>query len=97
MTRWLASGIRRDLCVLLYHLESPTGQSLKRALESHYEASIDPSEFYGAVTALVDQGFVARHPDGVHDRYSLTAAGETALLGHYEWTTEMLEREDFRT
>ena len=93
MSRWLASGIRRDICILLYQHESPTGQSLKRSLETHYESSLSPTEFYGAVTALVEQGFVDRRPDGVHDAYTLTPAGETALLEHVTWVSELIDME----
>lgn len=95
MTRWLASGIRRDICILVYHHESPTGQTLKRELETHYESALSPTEFYGAVNALVDRGFAERRPDGVHDRYTLTQVGETALLEHVEWLSEMMDEDGF--
>lgn len=93
MTRWLASGRRRDICVLVCHLDAPTGQSLKRALEEHYETTITPTAFYGAADALVERGFLRKQPDGVHDRYSLTAGGERALREHFEWMAGMLQQE----
>ncbi len=91
MAKFLVSGRRRDLVVLVYAMGEPREQELKRALESHYEDRISPGEFYGAVEALVDHGFLRKTPDGVHDRVSLTDAGETALLDHYQWLTEQIE------
>lgn len=91
MAKFLASGRRRDLVVLVYAMGNPREQALKRAIEDHYEERISPSEFYGAVEALVDHGFVRKTADGVHDRVSLTDAGERALLQYYEWLTEKME------
>lgn len=85
MTRWLSSGLRRDICILIHRRGEPTGQSLKRALESHYERAISPSEFYGALETLVERGFAEKRPDGVHDRYALSAAGERGLRDHLDW------------
>lgn len=91
MAKFLVSGRRRDLVVLVYAMGNPREQALKRALETHYEDRISPAEFYGAIEALVDHGFVRKTADGVHDRVSLTEAGERALLDHYEWMTEQIE------
>lgn len=91
MAKFLASGRRRDLVVLVYSLSNPREQELKRALETQYGERISPAAFYGAVEALVDHGFVQKTADGVHDRVSLTDAGETALLDHYEWLSEQIE------
>jgi len=92
MSKFLASGLRRDLVLLVYSLENPRGQELKRALESHYEERIPPREFYGALDQLEANAFLSKAPDGVHDRYELTEAGTEALLDHVDWLEEQMER-----
>lgn len=92
MAKWLRSGIRRDVCVVLASLGEPTGQECKAALEDHYGERVAPETFYGALDALVDAGHVSESVDGIHDRYALTAAGEATLRDHYEWVaTAMAE------
>ncbi|MFB6268102.1 MAG: PadR family transcriptional regulator [Halodesulfurarchaeum sp.] len=93
MSRWLASGLRRDICVLLAGLGTPTGQALKRALEDHYGEHVSPSEFYGALDTLEDRGFVDSHPDGVHDRYGLTDAGRRSLERQFDWMKGLVEED----
>ncbi len=88
MARWLRSGIRRDVCVVLADHETPTGQEVKTALEAHYDDRLSPETFYGALEALVDAGHVEKRADGIHDRYALTDAGERALRDHYEWLAD---------
>jgi len=85
MTRWLHSGLRRDVCFVVSTLDRPTEQGVKRTLESHYDERIEPGEFRGALEALVDTGHLATEPDSVHDRYWLTDAGDRALERHREW------------
>ena len=91
MTKWLQSGRRRDLCVLLAAESDLHGQQLKSRLESHYDDRIEPKSFYGSLSALVDAGFVAKRTEGIYDVYSLTEAGERRVRAHYEWMGEHLE------
>lgn len=70
-----------------------TGQKLKTRLERHYDERIDPKSFYGALSALVDAGFVRKRTDGIADAYALTDAGERRVREHYEWTGEHLADE----
>lgn len=91
MTKWLRSGLRRDACAVIHALGTPTGQECKTTLEDHYDDRLDSKAFYGALDALVETGHVRRVPDGIHDRYALSDAGERALLAHYEWLTECLD------
>ncbi|MFB6108261.1 MAG: PadR family transcriptional regulator [Haloplanus sp.] len=91
--KWLRSGLRRDLCVVVAAADDPTAQECKAALESQYDDRIDPSTFYGALDRLVDGGHLDERVDGIHDRYELTAAGERALRAHYEWVSDALGEE----
>lgn len=86
--KWLQSGLRRDVCVLLYGAGEEKGQRLKTELEAHYGSHVAPKQFYGALEALVDAGFVESREEGLHDVYSLTDAGERALVTHFEWVRE---------
>ncbi|EMA39822.1 PadR family transcriptional regulator [Halobiforma nitratireducens] len=94
MTKWLQSGRRRDICVLLAGDGQLRGQQLKSRLESHYDERIDPKSFYGSLSALVESGFVEERTDGIHDVYALTDAGERRVREHYEWLQTHLEAED---
>ena len=92
--RWLSSGLRRDVCVVLYALDGPTGQEAKATLEDHYDRRLSPDRFYGALEALVDAGHATERADGVHDRYALTEAGERALRAHAAWVADRVETDD---
>jgi DNA-binding PadR family transcriptional regulator len=94
VTRWLQSGTRRDLCVLLYGAGELRAQQLKSRLESHYEGRVEPRQYYGALDRLVSTGHVETRTEGIHDVYSLTDAGERALREHYAWFTDRVEKED---
>ena len=91
MTRWLQSGRRRDVCVLLYEDGPLRGQKLKTRLEAHYDARIDSQSFYAAMDSLVDKGFVETTTEGIHDAYALTEAGEKRVEDHFEWMREKVE------
>ena len=93
MTRFLQSGRRRDVCVLLAD-EPRHAQALKTRLESHYDARIDPKSFYGALDALENAGFVETRTEGIHDVYALTDAGESRLRDHVEWVLEHVDLPD---
>ena len=90
MTRFLQSGRRRDICVLLAD-EPRQAQALKSSLESHYDVRIDPKSFYGALDALEDSGFVETETEGIHDSYMLTDAGEQRLYDHLDWMQTHLD------
>lgn len=84
MTRFLQSGRRRDICVLLAG-ESMQAQALKARLESHYGERIEPQSFYGALDALERAGFVETRAEGIHDVYALTDVGREQLREQLRW------------
>ncbi len=88
---WLQSGRRRDLCFLLAAEGELRGQQLKSALESRYEARLEPKSFYGSLSALVDAGVVEKRTEGLYDVYSLTDTGERQVREHGEWVRSCLE------
>lgn len=95
MAKWLQSGRRRDICVLLAAAEDGelTGQRLKTRLERRYDTRIDPQSFYGGLEAMEDAGFVTRRTDGIADKYSLTEAGERRLREQFDWMSDALREE----
>lgn len=97
MSRWLRSGLRRDLCVVIHALDEPTGQRIKTTLEDHYDDRLEPRAVHGALAELETAGFVTTRTDGLHDHYSLTDAGEAAVLDHYQWLRESIEDAGERT
>ena len=91
MSKWLESGLRRDVCVVVAAEGDPTQQSVKRAVERKNDDRIDPKRFRGAVQKLESAGLVEREQDGLHDRLSLTGAGERRLRAHREWEADYLD------
>jgi len=92
MAKWLQSGRRRDICVLIAGSEDGTltGQRLKTRLERCYDTRIDPKSFYGALEAMESSGFLERHTEGIADQYALTDAGQKRLHEQFEWMREAL-------
>jgi DNA-binding PadR family transcriptional regulator len=89
--RWLHSGLRRDICVVVAALDQPTAQRAKSTLSRRYDDRIEPKTFYGALEALVDGSHLERETEGIHDRYSLTPAGERLMQAHFAWVHELLD------
>lgn len=94
MAKWLQSGRRRDICVVLAAEGELPGQRVKSELESHYDERLEPKAFYGSLSALVDGGFVEERTEGIQDRYALTEAGERRLREHAEWMESAVEGEE---
>jgi len=92
VSEWLASGLRRDVCVRLYGDECRR-QRLKSDLESRYDRRLDPRRFREAVSALVDDGHVEVRTEGIADVYALTPAGERGVETQYAWLRERVEEE----
>lgn len=88
MARWLQSGVRRDVCVVLYGAGELREKELKRRLQDHYDDRFEPGRFRRIVGKLVDAGHVTRRADGLQDAYELTDAGREALEAHFEWARE---------
>ena len=86
---WLASGTRRDVCILLYRRELDA-QTLKSELEARYDRRVKPDRFYGAVEALESTGHVEKHVEGLEDVYSLTEAGRTRVEAQFGWMHQRL-------
>ncbi len=98
MTKWLQSGRRRDICLLLAAADSGLrGQAVKTRLEAHYDDHIDPSSFYGSLSALVENGHLQTRQDGIHDVYVLTATGERRVREHAMWVSACVDDADAGT
>jgi hypothetical protein len=90
---WLTSGMRRDVCILLYGEEYRT-QKLKTALQRRYDRRLRPKQFEAAVNALVDDGYVERRVDGIADVVTLTDRGTRGVEAQYEWLREQVGASD---
>jgi len=90
MTRFLQSGRRRDICVLLAD-ESMQAQALKTRLTDHYGERIDPESFYAALDTLERNGFVETRTEGIHDVYALTDRGRERLDEHLAWVRRQVD------
>ncbi|MEF8774364.1 MAG: PadR family transcriptional regulator [Halobacteriales archaeon] len=92
MAKWLQSGVRRDVCILLYGEDELRFEELKTRLQDHYGDRIRPERFRERVESLVDAGHVDRRVDGLHDVYCLTDDGRAALEAHVEWIDDQTGR-----
>ena len=92
MPEWFASGLRRDVCILLYDTELKK-QKLKTALQRRYDRRLRPQQFDGAVRALVEAGHVERERDGIADVLSLTEQGHRGVKRQYQWLRDRVEGE----
>ncbi|MCU4717478.1 PadR family transcriptional regulator [Halapricum hydrolyticum] len=92
--KWLQSGRRRDLCVLLYGEDGVPAQKLKTALERRYGERIDPKQFYGAMEALERLGHVRSRTEGLSDVYELTDAGREHVEVYAAWLDDEVGCED---
>lgn len=88
MTRWLASGQRRDICLVLYGEDGLRGKEIETRLQAHYDRRLDTKQFDGLLSKLVDTGHVERTVEGIHDVYALTDAGAAAVETHLDWARE---------
>lgn len=87
---WLTSGLRRDICVLLYD-EERRAQKLKSSLESRYDRRVKPDRFYGALDSLEKNGYVEQRVEGLEDVYSLTDPGRKSVEAQFEWMRQRVE------
>jgi len=90
MSRWLQSGLRRDVCITIAGLNDPTVSGVKRALEKQYETRVRPKTFHGAIDGLESQGVVVRTADGARERIRLTETGENGIREQFEWMSDAL-------
>ncbi len=90
---WLTSGMRRDVCILLYG-EELRAQTLKSELEARYDRRIKPDRFYGALETLESKDHVEKRVEGLEDVYSLTDAGRERVEAQFEWMRDRLAAED---
>ena len=90
MSKWLQSGRRRDICIIVAGAGEAQAQAIKADLSERYDERIDPKSFYGALEALVGSGFLETRTEGIHDVYALTDAGEARMREHFEWMREQL-------
>ena len=94
MTKWLQSGRRRDVCIILAGEGPLNGQALKSRLESHYDSRVEPKSFYGALDTLVDNGHLELRESGIHDEYALTDAGRRMVDEQFAWMRDHVEADD---
>jgi len=97
MTKWLQSGRRRDVCIILAGEGPLNGQALKSRLESHYDSRVEPKSFYGALDTLVDNGHLELRESGIHDEYALTDAGRRMVDEQFAWMRDHVEADDGNT
>jgi len=90
MSGWLASGLRRDVCIAVSGLESPSDREIKKEIEERYGKSVPPRRFYGALEALEKDGYLEREVEGIHDCFSLTKPGARALEAQFDWFAERM-------
>lgn len=87
---WLASGLRRDVCILLYPEEIRV-QQIKSKLEDRYDRRISPEQYYGAISALDDAGMLEIRVEGLNDVARLTDRGEKGVEAQFAWMKTLID------
>ena len=88
MAKWLQSGVRRDVCLVLYGADELRLKELETRLQDHYDERFEPERFRRKVEKLVDRDHLERRTEGLHDVYALTDDGAAAVEAHLSWARE---------
>jgi DNA-binding PadR family transcriptional regulator len=74
------TGFQGELLIQIYELDQPSGQAIRRALESEHDEQVNHGQLYPNLDALVDYGLIEK---GKQDRranyYEATPGGRTLV------------------
>ena len=89
------SGFRRDLLYVVTGLDAPSGLTIKAALESYYDKSINHGRLYPNLDYLVEEGYLVKgSKDKRTNEYTLSDEGRQALHEYHRWASERVPEVD---
>lgn len=88
------TGFQRDLLGIIGRLGSPMGLDVKEEYEVTYGVrSVNHGRLYPNLDKLAEKGLVEKGTmDDRTNEYSLTPRGVDAVVVHYEWWEETVDR-----
>ena len=85
------TGFQRDILYCVAGAETPSGPTVRQALEEYQSAEVNHSRVYQNLSDLIEEGYLTK--GSINDRtnrYELTAAGRQLLVDRQEWETAKL-------
>jgi len=85
------TGFQRDILYCVAGAETPSGPTVRQALEEYHSGEVTHSRLYKNLGDLVEDGYLTK--GSINDRtnsYELTAAGRQLLADRQEWETAKL-------
>jgi len=84
------TGFQRDLLYVIAGSDQPSGQTVRRKLESHID-NVNHGRLYPNLDELVDYGLVEKgSQDQRTNYYEVTPSGEQLLVRRREWENQHL-------
>ncbi len=89
------TGFQRDLLYVVLNKEDPSGQSIKKEIESYYDGNINHGRLYPNLDELVDKELVIKgKQDERTNYYSITPEGIRAIQDYHNWVSDMVSSTD---
>lgn len=89
------TGFQRDLVYVIVNLDKPSGQDIRRELESYYDGGVNHGRLYPNLEILVEEGFVNK---GTQDQrtnyYEITDKGIELLQSRHDWVNNLVNTEE---
>lgn len=76
------TGFQADLLLQIYELDQPSGQAIRRALESEHEEPVNHGRLYPNLDALVDYGLIEKGEQDRRTNYYEATPGGRELVEH---------------
>ncbi len=84
------TGFQRDLLYVIAGLDQPSGQSVRRELETHVE-NVNHGRLYPNLDELVEHSLIEKgNQDQRTNYYELTESGEELLSCRREWENQFV-------
>jgi len=84
------TGFQRDLLYVIAGLEEPSGQSIRREMETHVD-NVNHGRLYPNLDALVEYSLVEKgSQDQRTNFYALTEEGQQVIDSRRDWEMDLL-------
>jgi DNA-binding PadR family transcriptional regulator len=93
MTVHELAAMQRDLLFVVYGMDDPYGQAIKRELESTQDRSVLAGHVYSNLNDLTEMGLIHKgSKNGRMNEYSLTEEGRTRVHDRIQWERQFVQR-----
>lgn len=86
------TGFQRDVLYVVLHEEHPSGQSIRRKMEEHYNENINHGRLYPNLDTLVESGLLNKgKKDERTNEYQITSKGKDKIVSRQIWLNKNIE------